>query len=126
MNILDQLADYLSNQGLGTAGVDIFTGYLPQSPDSCLAIIDTGGPVQDIDIPLKDITFQVIVRDTNYTDGRTAMDSVRDALHQKRGFKVYDGEDYFYFIYANSAGGHIGRDENGRDEFSINFRARLR
>lgn len=126
MHLIDQIADFLANQGLGTVGVSIFTSYLPQTPDNAIAVIETGGLAPNVDIPTKEPTFQVMVRNTNFSDGRTNLDTVRSALHQKRGFEVYSGETYFYFIYAISEGGHIGRDDNGRDEFSINFRCRTR
>lgn len=126
MHLIDQIADYLANQGLGAVGTDIFTSYLPQTPDNAIAVLDTGGFEPSIDIPTKEPTFQVLIRNTNYSNGKDDLDSVRSALHQKRGFEVYSGETYFYFIYAISEGGHLGRDENGRDTFSINFRCKTR
>jgi len=41
------------------------------------------------------------------------------ALHQVGNEQI--GDTYFYYILANSEGGHIGRNERGLDEFSINF-----
>lgn len=42
--ILDDIADYLSSGGIGTAGTDIFKGLFPsEAPDACVAIYEAGG-----------------------------------------------------------------------------------
>jgi hypothetical protein len=125
-HLIDDIADYLEDQELGTVGTDIYAGYLPDYPDSCITVLDTGGSPPDPDLPTKEPTFQVFIRDVNYSDGKTALDSVRSVLHQQANIQLVDGGNYFYFILAISEGGHVGRDEVGRDLFSINFQCRTR
>lgn len=126
MSLISDIADYLATQGLGTVGTDIFFSYLPDAGDNILAVLDTGGVQPDIYIPTKDPTFQIFIRSSTYSAGRTKMDSVRTALHNKYNTTI--GSYYFYFIQANSEGGHLGRnpDTRGLDEFSMNFHAHTR
>lgn len=119
--IISDLAQYLEDQGVGTQGTDIFVGYLPDEVNTGLCVIDTGGTPQDPDLPHRTKTFQVFIRGANYTDGQALVDSVRDTLHQLTNTTI--GSFYFYYILALSDGGHIGQNDRGLDEFSINFSA---
>lgn len=132
MTLIEQVAKYLQDTlSLGTLGTDIFIGYLPDSPDSAIAVMDTGGLEPDVHIPTKKPTFQVFIRDVNYDDGKAVLDAVRSGLHNKfpgnstTGLLVAGGTSIMN-MFAMAEGGHIGRDEVGRDLFSINFRCMTR
>jgi hypothetical protein len=56
--------------------------------------------------------------------GLAKLSAVREAIHGKANFQIND--TYFYYILANTEGGSLGKDENNRDEFSINFRSECR
>lgn len=117
--ILDDIAQFLVDSGIGTIGTNIFKSYLPDTVDTGLAVLDTGGPMPDRDLPTKSPTFQVFVRGADYITGKAKLDAVRAALHQTKNTTI--GNTFFYYILAQSGGGHIGRNERGLDEFSINF-----
>lgn len=117
--LLDDLAQYLVDMGLGTLGTTIFKSFMPDNADDALAILDTGGPEPDKELPTKKPTFQVFIRGSDYPTGRAKLDLVRTYLHQVKNTTI--GNTYFYYILAQSEGGHIGRNERGLDEFSINF-----
>lgn len=121
--LIDDLGTYLQTQGIGTLGTDLFQGHLPSSPDNCVAVFETGGSQPNKDLPLNHPSFQVIVRNKSYATGRDKLESVRTALHRKFNTSLVSGQTFAYYILATSEGGHIGRDESGRDEFSINFQA---
>jgi hypothetical protein len=123
-NLIDDIAQYLVDDGLGTISTDIFISYMPDATDNALSVLDTGGPLPDPDIPTHSPTFQVFIRAENYTLGKAKLDAVRDALHRIGNEQI--GGTYFYYILAQSEGGHIGRNERGLDEFSINFIALTR
>lgn len=125
-NLIDDVADYLEDQAVGTVGTNIFVGYTPESPDACVVVLDTGGTEPDKYIPTHEPTFQVFIRATDYSTGKAKLEAVRTALHQKANLNLVAGGNYFYFILAISEGGHLGRDENGRDLFSMNFHCRTR
>lgn len=124
--LIDDVADYLQAQSLGTVGTSIFESTLPDDPDNCLAVIDTGGPAQDTNLTWVRRTFQVIVRNTSYATGHATLNSIRSLLHKKMNASLVSGGTYYYSIMAMSAGGHIGRDDSNREEFSINFEALAR
>lgn len=125
MTLIEQIATYLADDlSLGTLATDIFIGFMPETPDACIAVLDTGGTEPNRYVPTKSPTFQVFIRDENYDDGKTVLDSVR-GLHGKFG-ELVSGEDHFLRLHAISEGGHVGRDEQGRDLFSINFTCEIR
>jgi len=124
--LINDVADYLQAQGVGTVATNIFSGYLPESPDACIAVLDTGGPQPDAYLPTRSPTFQVFIRDIDYPTGKAKLDSVRAKLHQNANVALVSGQTYFYYILAISEGGHVGRDDAGRDLFSINFLCKTR
>lgn len=126
MLLIEQIALHLVNQGLGQLASTIFYSYLPDNADNALCVYDTGGMEPDIDLPTKVPTFQIIVRASDYETGKTKLDAVRTALHRKEGATLINGGTFFYYIFAMQEGGHIGRNERGLDEFSINFRTKIR
>lgn len=125
MTLIEQVATYLIEQGVATAlGTDIFIGRMPDNataPDAVIAVLDTGGPSPDIDIPTKSPTFQVFIRNTDYDTGKAKLDAVRTALHNFYNDYLVAGQTFIYYIHALSEGGHLGQDEAGRDLFSMNF-----
>lgn len=117
--LTNDIAQKLADSGLGTIGTNIFETYLPDAVDTGLAVLDTGGPMPDKYLPTKSPTFQILIRAADYTTGKEKLDGVRAALHQTKNTTL--GNTYFYYILAQSEGGHIGKNERGLDEFSINF-----
>lgn len=125
-NLISDIASYLEENEVGTVGTTIFKGYLPEKDGTTIAVMNTGGLAPDIYLPTKEPTFQVFIRSASYETGLAILDSVRDLLHQQNNIQLVSNGIYFYFIFAISEGGHLGRDEAGRDLFSMNFRARTR
>jgi len=117
-------AQYLDDQGHGTLGTDIFYSHQPDTPDTCITVLDTGGLEPNRYLPHADPTFQVIVRDTTYDAAETVADAIVDTLHQTKHVTI--GSEYHYFIFLMSEPVALGRDANGRDEISINFITRHR
>lgn len=124
--VIDDVAQYLHNNSVASLGTSLFKSYVPETPDAVVAVMDTGGVKPSIDIPSKDPTFQVFIRSTNYSTGKTKLDLVRSLLHKQMNTQLIANGVYFYFIHALSEGGHLGRDENGKDLFSINFLCKTR
>lgn len=126
MTFIEQVATYLQAGGIGTLGTNLFISNLPDSVDSCVAVFDTGGMTPDIYLPTKEPTFQVLVRSTTYDLGKAKIDSIRALLHRNFNVTLVVGQTYVYSILAMSEGGHIGQNERGLDEFSMNFKALTR
>lgn len=128
MSVISDVATYLQAQGIGTLATNLFYSYLPDTDTGTfqVAVLDTGGLQPDPDLPTKEPTFQVYVRSTTYAIGKAKLDAIRSALHRQANIELVTGQTYFYFILAQSEGGHVGQGDSGRDEFSINFHCRTR
>jgi len=127
-----EMAKYLAEIGLGKldetgANGNIFVGVLPESPDECISLYPTGGQYSPTGEPYDDPTVQIIVRGGQ--DPRTPAElaqSIYDALHGFRGGSFVDGGAYIVSCRGlQSAPAHIGRDENRRHEYSVNFQLRV-
>lgn len=122
MNILDGIDTILTDGGI-TAPIKHATQ--PAEPHTVITLIDTGGEAPDSEIPLVQYpTCQVLIRAATYSAGKAILDSVRNLLHGQIA-RTVDGVHFFY-ITAIAEGGHIGADEQGREEFSINFKTMVR
>jgi len=126
MAFIDELTQHLHNQQIGVLATNLFKSWLPEDPDSAIAVYETGGPPAERELPLKNLTFQVVVRNVDYAIGKAKLDAIREAFHGKKFQTIANGNTFFLFIYALAEGGHTGRDENGRDLFSINFICKTR
>jgi hypothetical protein len=123
--MLDDITDYLDTQlPTYTVGTNLFETFMPDKPDNCIMIKQTAGTVPNAYLPTHEYTFQVLIRNTDYEAGATVTAAVRAALHQHENFT--QGNTYFYFVLLTGEGGNIGRDESGREVFSLNFRCRTR
>lgn len=128
MVLIEEIAYFLQSLGIGTVGTDIFFSYNPDTGSTpMIAVLDTGGITPSPDLPTKHPTFQVFIRAATYSAGKAKLDAVRSGLHQFRNRLIPGGgSTFFYYIFALAEGGHIGRNETGMDEFSINFEAYIR
>lgn len=124
--MITEIAQHIHNNSLASLATNLFIGHMPESPDNCVAILETGGLTPDIDLPTKKPTFQVLIRNTSYATGRALMLSIRSLFHQKYNTQLINNGTYFLYINVQGEGGHIGRDAIGRDEFSINFVCEIR
>lgn len=118
---INDVIQHLHNQAIGVSASTLFRGYLPESPDAAIAVLDTGGVAGDHYVPTKNPTFQVMIRSVDYDTGRAKLDAVITALDQKKMQTLVPNGTFFMSIYALTPGGHLGRDENDRDLFSVNF-----
>lgn len=131
--LLSEIAQFLHNQGIVTydpEGVegDFFISALPSSPDECVTIYPSGGSQADGKLGYDMPSVQLIVRGT--MDPRPALNRAKriyDALH---GYShapfVSDGIWVLNCVGTQSGPVHIGRDQNGRNEYSLNFDLEIR
>jgi len=123
-----QLAYYLDDQSVltfdesGTSG-DTFINILPQSPDDAIGIFSQGGPDPSPKFIEDQRDIQFLVRGTQ--DPRPAFntaDEIYDTLQGKTKFTTSDSTEIIMIDSIQSGPVHIGRDDNGRHKYSLNFR----
>lgn len=127
MELIEEIARHLHNKSIGTLGTNLFYGHLPDvGGEFSILVRDTGGMAPNHDITnIKSPTFQVFIRSKSYNTGKDKLESIRDLLHGVINQYLILNGIYFRRIFALSEGGHIGTNEAGYDEFSINFEASI-
>jgi hypothetical protein len=107
---------------VGVSGWELHTGAMPDSPDDVIMLTDTGGiepnPKWLLDFP----SCQIMVRGKvgGYLDTYREAKAVKDLLLGVTPYTTGDG-DRVVSITQNGDLGGIGRDENMRPLFVINF-----
>lgn len=124
----EEVAQYLNLQGVGLyksndTGGNIFVGFLPNSPDTAIAVLQTGGDTAPIALQQSVESLRVIVRGGFDTVEASALaDKVQKALHGVRDTRLVPGGQWVCAIHAHIPAG-LGMDANGRHEYSVNLEA---
>ncbi len=107
---------------VGTSGWGLEIGAMPDKPDEIIQITDTVGIEPNPKFLLDFPTCQVMVRgkSSGYLDTYREAKAVKDLLLGIDSFTTGDG-DRLVSITQNGDLGFIGRDDNMRPMFTINF-----
>lgn len=132
MAFLDSVGSFLAAQNLvnGGTGWALFKGYVPETPNKCVVLSETGGFEPEDRSAIDYPTFQVFVRGepiltaNAYKDARERIELIYHALHEG---DVPDGafSPPTYFVYClaiQSAALALGQDNVERPRFSQNFK----
>jgi hypothetical protein len=131
-----EIAQYLENQTIGNydeTGVSsepwsIFIASLPSSPDECIAMYPKPGSDSDPKLGYDNVGLQFIIRGTK--DPRPALQKGRDIYNALQGFHmksfISGGAFVLHCIGVQSGPYHIGRDDNSRHEYTLNFDLEIR
>lgn len=107
---------------------NLFIGFEPANPDNCVTIYDTGGAGLDLVYNRSEkyyrASFQVRVRNNSYIKGLELANTIMETLHG-RGHEKW-GDSIYELIQCTSGPAFIGKDEQGRMMFVINFEAQRR
>lgn len=117
------IASIIQSAGIATLGTDMFVSNLPDDPDDCVALIDTGSwgePESDLgySYPL----LQVVVRgaQNEYLSTYSKAVSIRDTI---MGLSPQTINSIWYSgFWVSMDVSSLGRDERDRIKFAINFR----
>lgn len=117
------IADILTDEGVGVIGTSLFCFKQPTTPDSCITVIDSGGFPPEANYRYDYPTVQILVRGARngYRAAYTVAENIKTTLNGKAGNAV----DSTYSIIGIWAMGDIlplGNDESDRPLFSLNFR----
>jgi hypothetical protein len=117
VSLLTDVKTLLTSGGITTT---IRIGKMPSSPDNCITLYYSGGYARSLTgTMLEEPTFQVRVRNAEYDDAITDCNAVKDALHGETTTKLLMIEQQGDIL-------PLGYDQNGRPEFSLNFRTYYR
>lgn len=103
---------------------NIFLNRMPTSPDNAVALYSQASTAPDSKLPYDPVEFQVVVR--GGPDGVWALATGRAIyarLHGKRNLVLPDGSYAVFILAQSSSPFSIGDDENGRPQFSWDYRA---
>jgi hypothetical protein len=124
--LLDELADYLSTNGLGTVGTNLFKGFLPDETNEAGAIYETGGffPVRGFasgpgQAKAERPRVQVVFRSTSYQSARTKADTAFKLL-DGLGDVTLSGTRYLW-VGAVHSPFLMARDQNQRVLIACNY-----
>lgn len=100
---------------------NVSLGSLPDSPDNAVSIHRTNGYPRDLSGNMvEEPTVMIKVRNTSYATGETLCNTIKDALHGQNNVTVNTND--ILLIEQMGDINELGRDENNRQMWSINFR----
>ena len=113
---------YLGTLGFGTTGSTIFVNTRPNAPDNLVTVFGYAGapPLRTHDTSGNEQPgIQVYVRNTSAGTARSTIGSIFDALDGIKNTTI--DTRYFINILANQSPIPLGKDENGRTQYAVNF-----
>jgi len=123
-DMLDHISTYLASLGIATVGTDLFLGTMPDTPDTCTALHEYAGPAPNYThgdlLPFEEHPrLQVMTRSATYTTARNKAEAIYRALGGVSNL-LLSGCTY-YRIMPLQQPGFIGKDQNARTQFTVNF-----
>ncbi len=121
--LLDELALFLEQRSVGTRGTDLFTGIMPPTPDSAVALLERGGSgpglvLDPVGINLENPAVSVWSRGESYSAARQKSQDALDA------FATINNTYLSYVKYLNATPSStpflLKRDENDRVVIAFN------
>jgi hypothetical protein len=128
MALLDALGTQLQTDGVGTLATSIFLGYLPDGPDTCVAVYEDrgNGPEQIFGASVASIerpAIRVVARAprNDYPAARTKILAVRASLGAIRDTTISGVS--FLCVVPNSDPYPMGLDGDERAMFGLDLQA---
>jgi hypothetical protein len=127
VTLLEEFAQLAENLGLGTYPGTIFLTKMPTTPDECLVVGRYGGAESSLADNYDEPRIQYRCRGTA-VDVRVAealAERVYDAVNGLERFHLPGGTWLSLAVGLNGGPVYIGQDQNGRHEFTANFRVEI-
>jgi len=126
VNVLDEVAVFLAAAGLGTLGIDLFKGKLPNDPDACGVLYEYGGVAPEGQFGATGIrhetpAIQVVFRGAphDYAGPRAKAGVAFDALTNVET-QALSGT-FYHWIHAIQSPFFLQRDDAERTLIACNF-----
>ena len=126
--VAEWIGDNITNCSFDTSGVtgNVFISTMPSSPDTVVMVSEYGGTVDDKN-PFSDINVQARVRGTK--DPRVGYNIAKEIFDELQGLTnttlISSGSSVIKVVAQNTPI-DIGRDDNGRHEWTVNFNIEVR
>lgn len=98
---------------------DIFIGIIPAEPDNLVSLFISGGYTPILK-EIQEPTFQVRVRHMDYPEGYKLIEKIKNILINTYNYATEEVVYHGFYQIGDIA--EIGKDENGRTGFTVNFR----
>lgn len=117
--LLEEIAKHIEANIISLAmNQNLFGNYYPDSPDSIVSIIDSGGLPPDIySTQIREKIIEIKIRSSNYADGVDIGQKVMNLFHSKENYALGD-----FFILGSRAYtelSYLYEDSKNRKEFSV-------
>jgi len=124
---IEDIAQKLDDDSVGTVATDIFVGWQTEDmPEAVIVVLESTGLSPDRYLPTARPGFQIYIRNKSYAAGAAKAQAVRNSLHQTLPGTLVTSGNFFYYIFALQEPIYIGRDEQERHEWTINFVSQVR
>lgn len=125
MGAVEDVVTHLAAQVGLTAGASIFAVRLPDSPDTAMAVRETGGPAPEHTFgrrAWRTPTVQVVSRSTSAATARTNIDAAYTALDRHPGGTLASASTGSTYLsaWAMSEPISVGEDDAGRVTYTLN------
>ncbi|MBF8191658.1 hypothetical protein ITP53_39390 [Nonomuraea sp. K274] len=123
MTLLEEVIAYLGGLDLDLGPV--YSTKMPAAPDRCMAVARYGGSESLLADNYDQVRLQFRCRGPA-ADVRVAerdAELIYDALNGLEGITLPGGTWLSLMVGLNAGPVYIGQDANGRDEYTVNFRA---
>jgi hypothetical protein len=126
--VLDDIGAALETAGVGTQGTDLFLSVMPETPDTCVAVVEVAG-IEPVDVfrdsaPIIETPrLQVLSRARRADDAKTKARAAWLALAGVGEGTVGGGNKRWLNIDVVQSPFMIGRDENDRVIYGFNAQA---
>lgn len=141
MALIDDIAAFLEDNGIGTVGIDLFKAEMPDNdasigiPHQAVGIIRTGGSSSSMAERTRNVTFQIVVRsgadsqsgatEANLTAAYDLAEDIRSLLHADDGSLsvdfTMDGNTRVLTTRAIQEPFNLGKDDKGRYRIVANY-----
>jgi hypothetical protein len=118
--IIEDVAQYIQDSGLGTINTDIFIGELQAEKNDCVSLVYqiSPEPYKTIDVYEQDIEFWS--KNKNSQQAYEKLLSIMNLIHQGQNYKL--GDYHIYYSYCIGTINDQDRDTNRNKMYSMTLR----
>jgi hypothetical protein len=127
MSIAYDLLKYLENEGIGTENLDLFIGFMPDTPFNCISFYDESAttPPESANLAVDVLGVQIISRNSNYHTAGQKLKDIHKFIVGFGGSSLIAGGDVVSYITVETAPFSIGKDENGNNQWTVHYNIRV-